>query len=201
MRIARPTLSFSLSSIVASSMLALTACGGGGSDASIGGTVTGLRNGLTLVMQNNAADNFSIIGNGANSFTFNFATPMSSGASYNATVLTQPLGQTCTILNGSGTVDSEGDSVGNIAVTCATTSSVVGTVSGLKTGAFVTLLSNGTSLPVVANGGFAIPGVLVAGSTYNVTISTQPSGQTCTLANASGTVVANTLATVTVTCN
>jgi hypothetical protein len=201
MRNARPFLSSSLSLIAASSVLALAACGGGSGSASIGGTVTGLRNGLTLVMQNNASDNFSITGNGATSFTFSFATALSAGNSYNVTVLTQPLGQTCTIANGSGTVDSSGDSIGSVAVTCATTSSVVGTVSGLLPGVAVTLSSNGTSLPIAVNGNFSFPGILTTGSTYTVTVTQQPAGQTCTIANATGIVVANTPSVVTVTCN
>jgi hypothetical protein len=201
MTFARPILSRSLSFIVAGSALLLAACGGGGSSSAIGGTVTGLRSGLTLVMQDNGTDNLSFTGNGATSFTFAFPTTLSSGSSYDATVLTQPLGQTCSIVNASGAVDSSGDNVNSIGVTCTTTSSVVGSVTGLAPGGALTLSSNGTSLAVTSlNPTFAFPGVLATGSQYAVTIVQNPSGQTCTLSNATGTVQANTIATVTAAC-
>lgn len=192
--------------LLTTALLALTACGGGGGAALIGGTVSGLGNGLSLTLQDNNADNFTIVGNGANSFTFNFATPVGSGDAYSASVYSQPLGQTCTVANGSGNVNGSADAVNSIAITCATTSSVVGTVSGLGTGVAVTLglFSNGvrqTSLGVSANGPFSFNGVLPAGSAYSVTIITPPLNQTCTLANATGTVVANQSASVAVTCN
>jgi hypothetical protein len=188
-----------LGSVIAASMLA--ACGGGGGgSASIGGTVTGLTNGRTLVMQNNAADDFSIVGNGATSFTFAFSKGVGAGDAYNVSVLTQPLGQTCAVTKGSGSVNSNADSVTTVAVACTTTSSVVGTVSGLQAGVAVTLNSNGTTV-LAGNGPFTFAGILPAGSTYTVTVATQPLGQTCAIANASGTVVANTSAQVTVTCN
>jgi hypothetical protein len=184
----------------AASILSLVACGGSGSDATIGGTVSGLGFGLSLTLQDNNADNFTIAGNGSNSFTFNFATTVASGNTYNASVLAQPVGQTCSIASGSGTVDSAGDAVTTIAVTCTTTSSVVGTVSGLSAGVAVTLSSNGVHL-LVGNGPFEFPGVLAAGSTYDVTVFAQPLGQTCTIANPTGIVVANTSASVAVACS
>jgi hypothetical protein len=185
--------------ICAAPLLFLSACGGGSGTATIGGTVTGLVSGLSVTLQNNGADNISYTGNGSTSFTFIFPTGVGSGSGYNATVLTQPLGETCTVTNGSGTVDSSADSVSNIAVACAVTSSVVGTVAGLNSGVAVTLLSNGTQL-LTGNGSFSFAGLLATGSTYNVTVATQPAGQSCTIANSTGTVVANTSAVVTVTC-
>jgi hypothetical protein len=117
------------------------------------------------------------------------------------TVLTQPVGQTCSVANATGTVDSRGDSVTSVSITCAGNSSVGGTVSGLPAGTALTLSNNGTLLPVAANGSYAFPGLLAAGSTYNVTVATQPAGAICTLSNpSSGTVVANVQAVVNVTC-
>jgi hypothetical protein len=177
----------------------LAACGGGGTNASIGGTINGLGSGLSITLQDNSVDNFSIDGNGSPSFTFAFADTVGAGGGYSASVLTQPLGQTCAITNPSGTVDSNGDNVNSLIVNCATTSSVVGTVSGLNAGVAVTLSSNGTTL-LLGNGTFSFPGLLVAGTTYDVTVAQQPSGQTCRVSNPTGTVVANASASVTVTC-
>ena len=47
---------------------------------------------------------------------FTFATELTDGAAYAVTVSTQPAGQTCSISNGSGTIDT-GD-VANVDVTC-----------------------------------------------------------------------------------
>jgi hypothetical protein len=182
--------------------LALSACGGGGGGtATVGGTVTGLGVGRTLVLQNNLTDTFTIAGNGANSFTFTFATGVGAGGLYSATVLTQPLGETCVVTKGVGSIDNNADNVTTIAVDCAVTSSVAGTVTGLGAGRSVTLANNGVAAPAVAaNGSFNFPGILTTGSTYAVTITQQPALQTCTLSNATGTVVVNTTAVVGVTC-
>jgi hypothetical protein len=97
-------------------------------------------------------------------------------------------------------VDTLANPVTTVAITCASNASVGGTVSGLPAGTAVTLSNAGTLLPVAANGSYAFPGLLTAGTTYNVTVATQPFGHTCTVANPSGTVVAGVLAVVNVTC-
>lgn len=193
---ARRFVFYAMTAFFMASALALTACGGGG-NATIGGTVSGLGSGLSVILQNNNSDNQTVPANG----TFSFVTGITANAAYAVTVLTQPVGQTCSIANGSGTVDSNGDSVSNVAVTCAASSSLGGTVSGLAAGASVTLSNGGTQLPVAVNGAFAFPGVLVPGSTYNVTVTTQPVGQTCAVTNPGGTIVANVMASVSVACN
>jgi len=175
----------------------LAGCGGGAFDAMIGGALTGLNAGASVTVQNNNADNVTLTTNQS----FSFATSIAPGGTYSVTVLTQPVGENCTVTNGAGTVDSFGDDVSNVAVTCALTSSVGGTVSGLAVGNSVWLSSAGQLLPIAANGAFAIPGVLAAGTGYSVTVAAQPAQQTCTILNGSGTVVAGVMASVLVTCN
>lgn len=175
--------------------LSLSSCGG--SDTLISGTLSGLGDGLSVVLQNNNVDNLTLTMNG----TFTFPTGVASGATYSVTVLTQPLGQTCNVSSGTGTVDTNSRDATNIAVTCAANSSVGGTLTGLLAGRSATLANAGQLLTVAQNGSFAFPGVLPAGSTYAVTIDTQPAGQTCSVINGSGTVVANVVATVAVTCS
>lgn len=193
---ARRFVFYAMTTFSMASALALTACGGGG-NATIGGTVSELGAGLSVILQDNNSDNQTVPANG----TFSFVTGIAANGAYAVTVLTQPVGQTCSIANGSGTVDSNGDSVSNVAVTCAASSSLGGTVSGLAAGASVTLSNGGMQLPVAVNGAFAFPGILVAGSTYNVTVTTQPVGQTCTVTNPGGTIVANVMASVAVACS
>lgn len=193
--------------MAAMAALALTACGGGGGGGSsssppppppatysIGGSVTGLT-GTGLVLQDNGGDNLSVTANG----TFTFATKINSGASYKVTVMTQPVGQTCTVASGTGTASAN---VTTVAVSCASSSSNVtigGTVTGLTGSGLVLQDNGGDNLTITGNGTFTFATPLASGATYAVTVLTQPSGQTCTVASGSGTASAN-VTTVAVSC-
>ena len=85
----------------------------GGSDFTIGGTVSGLA-GSGLVLQNNAGDNLGIPADGG----FTFPTPLVDGSDYAVTVLTQPgePDQACEVSEGSGTIS--GVDITNVDVTC-----------------------------------------------------------------------------------
>jgi hypothetical protein len=78
----------------------------------IGGDVTGLGSGASLVLQDNGADNLARDANGS----FTFALRVASGSTYSVTILQQPATQTCTASNSSGTVTS--NNVTNVMVTC-----------------------------------------------------------------------------------
>jgi hypothetical protein len=77
----------------------------------VGGMVLGLSE--TLVLLNNDGDPNAITSNGP----FTFAAPALQGSSYNVTVGTQPLCQTCVVTNGSGTVGSS--NITNVSVSCS----------------------------------------------------------------------------------
>lgn len=163
----------------------------------IGGTLSGLSTGASVTLLDNGADSLTLAANG----TFKFKTPLPTGATYNATVGTQPTGETCTVTGGSGTVGTK--SVTTIKVVCTTnkTFTIGGAVSGLNTGASVTLLDNVTdSLTVSANGNFTFAKALPTGATYSVTVGTQPTGETCTVTNGSGTVGTSNITNVKVAC-
>ena len=162
-----------------------------GSSFSVGGTVSGLTG--TVVLQDNGGDNLSVSANGA----FTFPTLVASGAPYKATVLTNPSGQTCAVTNGSGTMSTA--NVTSVAVTCATSYSVGGTVSGL-TGTLVLQDNGGDNLSVSANGAFTFPTLVASGAPYKATVLTNPSGQTCAVANGSGTMSTANVTSVAVTC-
>ena len=73
-----------------------------------------------------------------------------------------------------------------------------GTVSGLV--GSVTLQNNSTdTLTLTTNGNFTFSNALNSGSSYSVSILTQPSGQTCSVSNGSGSLTAN-VTNVTVSC-
>jgi 6-phosphogluconolactonase (cycloisomerase 2 family) len=81
------------------------------------------------------------------------------------------------------------------------TFTVGGTVIGLTGSGLVLLNNGGNPLPITANGTFTFTTAIANGSTYAVTVQTQPTGpaQTCTVTNGNGTISAN-VANVTVTC-
>jgi hypothetical protein len=180
--------------IAAIALVSLAACGGGGGGKAkqftIGGDVTGL--GGTLVLQNNGADNLTLNASGA----FNFATKISKGSPYAVTILTQPVGQVCTVAAGSGTATAD---VTSVKVACVVASySIGGTATGLA--GTVVLQNNGTNnLTVAANGPFTFAGSVPHGAPYAVTVLTQPAGQVCSVANGTGTATAN-VTNLAVTC-
>lgn len=133
---------------------------------------------------------------GAATFTFD---QYPSGTTYEITVPTPPTGQTCTVTGGSGTISAD---VNNITITCsATTYSVGGTVSGLGANKLVVLQNNGgDDLTVSANDPFTFATALANGATYNVTVSTQPDGQTCTPSANTGTISSANVTDVAITC-
>ncbi len=164
----------------------------------IGGTVSGL-SGTGLVLQNNGGDNLSVTANGV----FTFATAIASGSTYSVSVKTQPIGpaQICVVANGSGTATAN---VTNVSVTCATSVvnyTIGGMVSGLSGSGLVLQNNGGDNLAISANGSFTFATAIAAGSTYSVTVKTQPTGpaQTCVVTSGTGTANAN-VTSVVVTC-
>jgi flagellar motor switch/type III secretory pathway protein FliN len=165
----------------------------------VGGSLSGLASGTTVELQNSAGDDLSLTANGS----FTFATALASGSTYLVTVAANPTNpsQTCAVSNGSGTL--AGANITNVSVTCATnTYTVGGTVTGL-TGSGLMLQNNGSNdLAISADGSFVFATALASGSTYAVTVLTQPSNpsQTCSVSNGSGTLAGANVTNVSVTC-
>jgi uncharacterized delta-60 repeat protein len=154
---------------------------------SVGGTITGLGTGKSVGLANDG-DMLSRSMNGA--FTF----AMQTSGPYDVIVTSQPQGQFCTVAMGTGTAAAN---VTTVVVTCADLFTIGGTLSGLGAGKTISLDNNGERLPLMMNGSFQFT-TGVAGP-YNVTIAMQPMGQTCVVANGSGTATGN-VTTVSVAC-
>ena len=160
---------------------------------SISATVSGLSTG-PLVLQDDAGKQLTFTSNSTQTFSNTYT----SGATYAVSVVTQPTGQTCTPSSTSGTITA------NVTITVSCTSgstsySIGGMVSGL-TGTLVLQDNGGDNLTITANGAFTFATKLAPGSTYSVTVLTQPSGETCSVAGGSGTANAN-VTSVSVTCS
>ena len=157
----------------------------------LGGTVSGL-SGTGLVLQDNSSNNLSISANG----NYSFPSPINRGTAYNVTVLTQPSSpaQICGVTNGYGA--GLFGNVSNVFVTCYTTSTaytISGTITGLSGTGLVLQNNSGNNLPISANGNFTFTTAVASGSTYSVTVLTQPSSptQNCVVVGGGGTASAN----------
>jgi hypothetical protein len=134
----------------------------------------------------------------AGATSFNFGPIITTGYGYDVTAPNQPAGQLCTVTNGSGIATTD---VSNVVVTCSNkTFNIGGTISGLTAAGLV--LANGTDTLSVPAGAasFTMPTAVAYGSEYTITVTTQPTGLTCDVANGTGTVGTATVTNVAVTC-
>ncbi|MFI4869912.1 MAG: lactonase family protein, partial [Steroidobacterales bacterium] len=165
----------------------------------MGGTVSGLT-GTNVVLQTNGANTVSITANG----TYTFAT-LPSGSAYAVTIMTQPSNpaQTCTVTNGSGTLSAN---VTNVSISCVTNLVTVGgTISGplTGTGLVVTDSVSGATATVAANATtFSLSPMVNSGSSYNISVTAQPSGPTenCSVTSGGTGTATTNVNSVVVTC-
>ena len=162
----------------------------------IGGNVAGL-NGIVILQNNMPSNTVMISSNG----TYAFPTPVPSGQGYSVSVNTQPsyppAAQDCMVQNPSGTANGN---IQNINVTCSTLAFTVGgNVTGLV--GTVMLQNNGTDTITIANsGGFTFQTPIASGTGYDVTVSSQPATQTCTVSRGTGAVGNGNVTNVAVSC-
>ncbi|HEX4025669.1 MAG TPA: DUF3443 family protein [Steroidobacteraceae bacterium] len=182
----------------------LSACGGGsshpGSTApkayTIGGSITGLT-AAGLVLLDNGGDTTTVA---ANATSYTFPTALGTGIGYAVTIHTQPTGETCTITNGSGTVGSANVTNADVSCTASPTYTIGGSVSGLTASGLV-LADGSDTASVAANAtSYKLSTGLPSGTTYDVVVSAQPTGETCTVANATDTVGSANVTNANVSC-
>lgn len=185
---------------------ALSACGGGSAGAggssqspatrSLSATVSGLAvSGLVLTVNQSQVP----VASGATSVVLAAALP--SGTGYAVAVASQPSGQNCSVVDGTGVIGTA--NVPNVVVICSDqTYTVGGSLAGLGSGSGLVLANGSDSLPVSPGAtSFTLPAAVPFGSPYAVTVQTQPAGETCTVANAAGSMPAASVTNVTVSCS
>ncbi len=157
----------------------------------IGGTISGLT-GTGLVLRNNGGNDLTVL---ANATTFAFTTKIASGQTYTVTVQTPPSTptQTCAFTppaSATGTVTNA--DIASVNIVCTTnTYTIGGNVTGLAGTGLVLRNNGGDNKTILADGAFTFTTPVLSGSTYAVTVFTQPTvlSQTCTVTNGgSGTV-------------
>lgn len=162
---------------------------------SVGGSISGLIG--TVVLQINGNITYSTATDGQ----YAFPTQYVSGTSYRVTVLTQPATQICTVSNATGTIHNS--NVTDVNVTCSTNAYPLGgTVTGLGTGLSFVLVNHGIDdKTITANAPYTFSDLVAEGSPYLVTVKTQPTNQTCSVSNASGTMGSAPVTNVNVHCD
>lgn len=197
---------------VSIAVLLVSACGGGGGGGgsspaapppvlptsySVGGTLVGLANSSELKIALNGGAPLVLSASG----TFRFAASLHSGTNYAVTINTQPPEQTCTIVNGSGTLAGDVD---NVAITCAQKPPVVvkttinGVITGMQTGTMLSLVNQG-EIPVNYSGNGSFSFINVQGAAYSLSVARNPAGQWCKVTGGAGIATAATT-TITVAC-
>jgi len=164
---------------------------------SIGGTASGLITKNDVVLELNSTFSLTVSKNGS----FLFTSLLADNAAYKVAIKTQPTDEVCSLADASGKVHLA--SIKTVKLACALrTFSIGGTVSGLSAGKSVTLLDNHKdSLTLGRNGPFTFKTLIAFGGAYDVTIGTQPSGESCALKGGSGQVALKNITTVAVTCS
>jgi DNA-binding beta-propeller fold protein YncE len=142
----------------------------------VGGTVTGLAAGQSVTLLDNGGDNLTVNASGV----FTFATGLTAGASYAVTVGAQPVGQTCTVTNGSGTMASS--NVTSVAVSCS---------SHLGFAYAANANSNDVSQYVIASDGGLLPitPASVPAGNYPTSVAVDPTRRYAYVANLGGSSV------------
>jgi len=188
----------------------LSACGGGTSSYTIGGTVVGLQY-PGLVLQNNLANDLTITplpldGTNVRNVDYSFPNEVDYGDAYSVTVKTQPQHQNCA--PSGGAADTAGRlSVISAVIACSLVSNTIGgTITGLASdGLILTNGTNGGTVPVakvndVYPGTFTFALPVTYNQTYGVTVLQQPATETCSVTNGAGTMGDTKVDTIVVTC-
>ncbi len=184
------TLSSNATGTITSNITVTATCTTNTVNYTLSVAVTGLSG--TLSVQDNKSDGLTFTTNNTQSFAVQYA----SGSAYSVSISSQPSGQTCTLgTNASGTMTANT----TVTAACVPNFTISVNVTGLS-GTLVMQDDKSDTLNFTTNNTQTFATSYASGSSYSVSVQTQPSGQTCTLSsNASGTITANT--TVTATCS
>jgi hypothetical protein len=195
------------SSMALACALSLAACGGGGGNLQLGGSVIGLTKG-DVVLQNNGGAPMTV---SAPARSFVFPELIGTDTGYDVTIKGAPTHAVCTVTNGKG--KSGAFSINSVVVSCTTFSyELRGTVVGLRSDGGGLTLANGSEQKEVDAGattftmskfapdGTYISGKVADGAPFGVTVLRQPGNQTCSVENGVGTMGSAPKTDVKITC-
>lgn len=172
-------------------------------------------NGITGPLTISAGEGHTITLVPSAASTFEFPTPFAVGSPYQVSIVQAPADRTCYIDRPSGIINDNdfeevriacvglGERNPFLPVSNHSRRIVEYTIGGIITGLTGTLdiLNNGVDLLTTAmNGMFTFNTTLTNGQAYNVTVASQPAGQTCVVTDGSGTVDKANVTSVSVSC-
>ncbi|EMY71073.1 beta strand repeat-containing protein [Leptospira vanthielii] len=165
-------------------------------------TVSGLLGSGLAINLNSGAETIIVNADG----NYEFTTVLNSGSNFNVSIQTQPTlpVQTCSVSGGSGVVGH--GNINSIIVNCDPLRyTLSGTITGLDgiTGLILTNSIDGATLNVaVASGTFAFTQTYLDGSSYNVSVTTQPNHpvQNCVTTNGVGVIASANVTNITIAC-
>jgi 6-phosphogluconolactonase (cycloisomerase 2 family) len=180
-------------------LLALASCGGGGGGGgptatlaasyTVGGAASGVlatSAASGLILRNNGSNDLSVA-SGVTSYQF--STAVVAGTPYKVTVLKDPSSpvQKCSVTNASGTMP--GYNLTNANVSCVGAFTLSGSSITSLTGQGLVLQNNYSDnlLVPLGSSNFVFNTPLASGEPFTVRVLTQPSGQTCSVGNNTGT--------------
>lgn len=186
-------LTFTRTSALLALAFGLTACGGGKATFELGGPVTGLvYPGLVITNVVNGDTVTVAPPVPAGNTTYKLGKTIEYGTAYDVKITAAPAHQDCVL---SGGTDTAGRLASiSIRVDCIVQAFTIGgTVTNLKETGTATatglVITNGADkLAVEKNGVYVMPNKVAYDASYGVAIVAQPTGQTCTIVNSSGTV-------------
>jgi hypothetical protein len=201
----------------ATTIALVLACGGSGSSSSgtapptdpptqgdtfaIRASVSNVR-GAGLALRNNGVDTLEFTPGTA---TAAFSTRLSSGARFAVRVARQPTrpSQTCTLTNPAAATGLVGSADVSVDVACVTDRFAIGgTVQGLTGDGLVVGMAGQPNVAVSSGATqFTFPGLAESGSSYDVSIVSQPNAQQCLILHGAGTVAGSDVTDVEIACD
>jgi len=168
--------------------------------ASIGGTVTGLTTGNSVILQNNVGNDLEVTADG----NFTFTVSLDNFSNYQVTVLTQPItpNQSCSVTNDQGQLN--GSNITNILVSCTTNQYFIGGyINGLPDVYELMITNNGKDAQILSsNGAFVFSTPLGDLENYEVQFQLIPSSSesACEISNNSGVIDGIDITNVSINC-
>lgn len=159
----------------------------------IGGTVSGLQGSVVLALQNGELLTL------ADNLTYSFDSVFPEASEFEVTVQTQPLHQTCTLTNATGTI-AAGD-ITNVDLNCVENPRyrIQGMATGIAGNTQISLNAQET-LTVSTSGAFAFETTLFEGAAFSLALVSTSPGFTCTLTPSSDVIGPTDFTTVALDC-
>ena len=153
---------------------------------------------MTIELNSNSVNESQELGEDG---SFQFESRVPSGESYSVSITVPADGMDCSVSNGTGVIIDQ--DITDVSIDCTPQSFFVGgNVNGHPGEAQLSLTNteNGSVLNIFGDTFFNFPDQTDSGEAYNVTVTANPPGHTCSVTNGSGTVFDSNINNISVDC-